>query len=282
VPNISDISLDRIRPLAVVSAALLLSVGVCLSQVQAPLAPAQPSLGNAAKLIQMTGQVSVYRGNASFALNFGDLVSPSQIVVTGPDGSATFQVADGSTIEVYPNSRFVFRETTGNWEELLHMIIGRVRVEIQHLGGHPNPNKVRTATAVISVRGTIFDVEVEDNDGTTLVAVEEGKVEVRHLLQTGSRLLNPGEWVEVFWNQPLAVRKTDYGVFWQRALNVVKDTLYEAVIHNRTGVPAGTPGTSGGGTAADKSGKTPPSDGTNSPGTSAPPAPPPAPPAPPH
>ncbi|HEY3839003.1 MAG TPA: FecR family protein [Bryobacteraceae bacterium] len=275
--NFPDISLDRIRPLAAVSAALLLSVGVCLSQVQAPPSLPQPSLGNAAKLIQMNGQVSVYRGNASFALNVGDLVSPSHIVVTGPDGSATFQVADGSTIEVYPNSRFVFRETMGNWEELLHMLLGRVRVEIQHLGGRPNPNKIRTATAVISVRGTVFDVEVEDNDGTTLVAVEEGKVEVRHLLQTGSRLLNPGEWVEVFWNQPLAVRKTDYGVFWQRALNVVKDTLYEAVVHNRTGAPAGgVPGTTGGGTAGDSNGKTPP------PNTSAPPAPPPAPTPPAH
>jgi ferric-dicitrate binding protein FerR (iron transport regulator) len=277
VLNFPDISLDRIRPLAAVSAALLLSVGVCLSQVQAPPSLPQPSLGNAAKLIQMNGQVSVYRGNASFALNVGDLVSPSHIVVTGPDGSATFQVADGSTIEVYPNSRFVFRETMGNWEELLHMLLGRVRVEIQHLGGRPNPNKIRTATAVISVRGTVFDVEVEDNDGTTLVAVEEGKVEVRHLLQTGSRLLNPGEWVEVFWNQPLAVRKTDYGVFWQRALNVVKDTLYEAVVHNRTGAPAGgVPGTTGGGTAGDSNGKTPP------PNTSAPPAPPPAPTPPAH
>ena len=277
-----DIPLDRIRPLAVVSAALLLSAGVCLSQVQAPPAPVNPTLGNAAKLIQMSGQVSVLRGTASFALNVGDLVSPTHVVVTGPDGSATFQVADGSTIEVYPNSRFVFRETVGNWEELLHMLLGRVRVEIQHLGGRPNPNKVRTATAVISVRGTVFDVEVEDSDGTTLVAVEEGKVEVRHLLQTGSRLLNPGEWVEVFWNQPLAVRKTDYGVFWQRALNVVKDTLYEAVVHNRTGAPAGgVPGSTGGGTAADRGGKTPPTDTTAGPNP-APPAPPPAPPPPAH
>ena len=56
---------------------------------------------------------------------------------------------------------------------------GRVKVHIQKLGGQPNNNRVTTPTAVISVRGTIFDVSVEDGE-STLVAVEEGLVEVRH------------------------------------------------------------------------------------------------------
>ncbi len=233
------------------------------------------------------------RGTATWALNVGDLIEPTQIVITGPDGSAIFQIADGSTVEVFPNSRFVFRETMGDWRDLLRVFMGRVRVEIQHLGGQPNPNKVRTATAVISVRGTIFDVEVEDSDGTTLVAVEEGRVQVQHVLQPGApKILNPGEWVEVFWNQPLAVRKTDYGVFAQRLMNLVKDTLYEALLHSHTGA-VGTPvGTSAGGTGADSNGggKTTGSGGTTSGGTSnggtttggsSTPPPPPAPPAPP-
>ena len=34
------------------------------------------------------------------------------------------QVSDGSTIEVYPNSQLVFRKNTGDWKDLLDLIIG--------------------------------------------------------------------------------------------------------------------------------------------------------------
>ena len=92
-----------------------------------------------------------------------------------------FQVSDGSTFEVYPNSRVVFRANPSNLKDLLDLLLGRVKVHIQKLGGQPNNNRVTTPTAVISVRGTVFDVTVEDQE-STLVAVEEGLVEVRHAL----------------------------------------------------------------------------------------------------
>src|SRR5438046_4906707 len=40
----------------------------------------------------------------------------SQIIVTGAEGYAVFQVADGSTFEVFQNSRVVFRDNPGNWK----------------------------------------------------------------------------------------------------------------------------------------------------------------------
>ena len=120
-------------------------------------------------------------------------MQPRQIIITGPDGFAVFQVSDGSTFEVFPNARVVFRENYGSWRDLLDVLLGRVKVHIQKLGGQPNYNRVRTPTAVISVRGTIFDVAVEDEDDTTLVSVEEGQVGVQHLLKPGpERILNPG------------------------------------------------------------------------------------------
>ena len=39
--------------------------------------------------------------------------------MTGPDGWGMFQVADGSTFEVFPNSRTVFRANQGDWRDLL-------------------------------------------------------------------------------------------------------------------------------------------------------------------
>ncbi len=266
------------RPV-VVSAALLLAAGVCLSQVQGPS-------DSAATLIQMAGQVSVLRGNATYALNLGETVLPQQLIITGPDGSAIFKVADGSTFEVFPNSKAVFRETMGDWTDLLRMLLGRVRVQIQHLGGVPNPNKVRTPTAVISVRGTIFDVTVEDQDGTTLVLVEEGKVQVRHLLQPGPpKSLERGEWVEIHPDEPLAAQKPDHGLLYRQLYRAFNDAMYQILLNGRAGTgPAGLPGgTSAGGGSSDKNGSGGSTGGGSTGGGSgAPPAPPPPPPPPPR
>ncbi len=92
------------------------------------------------------------------------------------------QVSDGSTIQVYPNSQFVFRANPGNWRDLIDMVLGRIRVHIEHLGGLPNPNTIRTQSAVISVRGTTFEVSVDESGDVTQVDVEEGAVEVQHAL----------------------------------------------------------------------------------------------------
>ncbi len=272
--NLTNNSARSIQRLAVASAAFLLYGGACLSA----------QTGGAAKLIRMGGQVSVLRGAATWALNVGDTIQPHQMIVTGPDGSATFEVADGSTFEVFPNAKAIFRNTPGNWQDLLEMMIGRVKVEIQHLaGGQPNYNKVRTATAVISVRGTVFDVTVRDDQGTTLVLVEEGVVEVRHQLQPGTRILHQGEWVEVFWNQPLAATKVDHGAIIQRIASAAKDAMYEILMHSHTGTGT-TPGTSSGGTSSDKNGTgtTDNKGGSGGSTGSAPPPPPAAPPPPPQ
>jgi len=81
-----------------------------------------------------------------------------------------------------------------SFSDLLNVVIGKVKVHIQHLPGIPNPNNVTTPTALISVRGTIFLVDVQDEQGTTTVSVDEGLVEVRHLkVASKSILIHPGE-----------------------------------------------------------------------------------------
>jgi len=238
----------------------------------AALASAQ--IDGAAKVLVLKGQVSVLRDNAPWALNVNDSIQPQQIVITGPDGSALFQVADGSKFEVFPNSRVVFRANRGDWKDLLEILLGKVKVEIEKIGGQPNYNKVRTPTAVISVRGTVFDVDVEDEDATTLVLVEEGQVEVRHLLQAGNgKLLNPGEWVRVYKNQPLAAKNVDKGAVLLRVVRAASDALYDGILQsaNSPGGRSGAP-VPGGGTGTSGSGD------RCAPNCKAPPAPPPPPP----
>jgi len=221
----------------------------------------------AAKVITLTGQVSVLRDDSPWVLNVGDSVQPRQIVITGPDGFAVFQVSDGSTFEVFPNARVVFRENPGSWRDLLDVLLGRVKVHIQKLGGQPNYNRVRTPTAVISVRGTIFDVAVEDEDDTTFVSVEEGQVGVQHLLKPGpERILNEGESIRVFRNQPLAQAAVDKNSVFREVLRRAEQALYQ-VIYRTPGTGGTTvPCTTGAGTNCDK--QNPPPSPTKPPPTS--------------
>jgi uncharacterized protein (DUF433 family) len=256
------------RPLSKMQLTLaaLLVAGCAGLRAQCPL----PGADGSSRLLSFTGQVSVMRGgNYAWALNTCDSVKPQEVVVTGPDGWGVFQVADGSKFEVYPNSRVVFRANQNNWTDMLEIWLGKVRVQIEHLGGLPNNNKVRTPTAVISVRGTIFDVEVEPDTHTTLVQDEEGVVVVDHVLQPSQRILHPGEYVRVYQNQPLAKAVIDKSGALQKLAQAARDAFYQAAV-NRNGAVGRVP-TSTTSVPGDKNG-----------GGTPPPPVPPAPPAPPH
>ncbi|HYO81996.1 MAG TPA: FecR family protein [Bryobacteraceae bacterium] len=226
--------------------------------------------GTAAQVLQLTGQVSVLKDSTPWALQAGSTVEPRQIVITGADGFAVFRVADGSTFEVYPNSRVTFRANPGNWHDLLDLWLGRVKIHIEKLsGGAPNHNRVRTPTAVISVRGTVFDVAVEDGD-STLVSVQEGLVAVEHALLPSKepKLVAGGEYLRVYRDQPLAKVAPNRDAAVRHGLNAVAEALYRILLRN----PTPTPG--GGGVGGGPSGPAPLPGDT---GNSEPPPPPPAP-----
>ncbi len=187
-------------------------------------------------------------------------VKGGEMIVTLSDGHAIFRISDGSTFEVFPNSRVSFQD---KWtiEDMLTLLLGRIRVQIEHRNG-PNHKKVQTPTAVISVRGTIFDVSVEDDDGTTYVSVEEGQVDVRHLLLSGPpKILNQYDSIRIFANQPLAkAASPGPGVkFWfDRLKNAVGDLILNnpgGVMNGGGGLPGGAGGAQG---DAGKTKKTPP------------------------
>ena len=229
------------------------------------LLPASAQTSGAAKVVSLTGQVSVLRDNSPWVLDIGNIIQPKQLIVTGPDGYAVFEVlSDGSRFEVFPNSKTVFRANPSNWRDLLDVFIGRVKVHIQKLGGMPNNNSVHTQTAVISVRGTVFDVVVEDEDDTTLVSVDEGIVEVEHRLKPGRpRMLSAGESVRVFKNQPLTASSVDRSGIIRRVLGALEDAIYTAgrTANGGGSVPGGSTPTATGQGDKDK-GAPPPSTAT--------------------
>jgi hypothetical protein len=228
-------SLGRIA--RIVSGLLIAATGIVCSAQQFSLPP-----DSAAQVITLQGQVSVLHDSEPWALNVGDKIQIQQVIVSGPDGYAKFQVSDGSFFEVYPNSNVVFRKNPGNLRDFLDLLVGRVKIHIQKWGGQPNPNRILTPTAVISVRGTTFDVSVDDDDQTTLVSVEEGVVDVDHALKPGkTRTLTAGESIEVRKYEPLSQSIVDKGAIMQRVLRALGQAANIAITNSRT-AGVGTPG----------------------------------------
>jgi hypothetical protein len=239
---------------------------VCLAQ----MFPAPPE--SAAKVVSVSGSVSVLKDSQPWALSVGDSVQVRQIIISGPDGHALFQVSDGSTFEVFPNSHVTFRKNPPNWRDLIDVLVGRVKVHIQHWGNQPNPNRIFTPSAVISVRGTTFDVSVNDDDESTVIEVEEGQVAVQHaILPRGNpKVVNAGESITVYKTQPLEAHVVDKGTVAQHVLRALVDAVSTSVTRNPRTSGTGVPGSTGGGGVGDTKRPDPP------------PPPPPPPPGPPQ
>jgi ferric-dicitrate binding protein FerR (iron transport regulator) len=236
------------------------------------------SAGSAATLLSAAGDVSVLRSDSVWALFPNDTVQPGETIITGPEGFAEFRVADGSTFQVYPDSRVVFRKNPGTVRDLLDVFLGRVKVYIQHLGGRPNRHRVFTPTAVISVRGTVFEISVDETE-TTLIAVDEGVVGVTHRLLPSNEEISveAGQSLVVYRDAPLAKA----GIDKSRAVRMMEGFARAAAsVWQRSRGPAGsTPGGGGGGGGnlpGDEPAPEAPPPPSNTPDAQAP-APPPAP-----
>jgi len=230
----------------------------------------------AATVVEAQGSVSVMKHGEEWALFDGDQVEVGQTIVTGTDGFARLEVADGSFFLVFPESHVVFRKNPASLRDLIDVFLGRVKVYIEHFGDRPNPHKVYTPTAVISVRGTTFDVIVDETE-TVVVQVEEGLVTVRHrLMPSQDADLEAGDQITVHPSVPIAKAGAD-----KQKIVAVMDRMARTAAsiwqRSRRGVPGsgggGAPGgggTGGGGLPGDEEAPAPPP---------APPPPPPAPPA---
>src|SRR6266850_930973 len=138
----------------------------------------------------------------------GDVLQPGQEIDTRGGGHLTIELSDGSLVIVAPGSRILLKDfrAARNLRELLDVLLGRVRVKINHFGSRPNPYRINSPTASIAVRGTEFSVAVEPR-GDTQVVVYEGTVEVssfanpRHpvLVQPGHGVIvRPNEDIQFF------------------------------------------------------------------------------------
>jgi hypothetical protein len=135
----------------------------------------------------------------------GDVLFPGEEITTRGGGHLTIELTDGSLVVVGPGSRILLKDfrTASSVRELFEILLGRVRIQINHFGGKPNPYRINSPTASIAVRGTEFSVAV-NGIGETEVVVYEGLVEVASLSNPQNKVLvHPGQGVIVRPNQDI-------------------------------------------------------------------------------
>jgi hypothetical protein len=144
-------------------------------------------------------------GQAPTGAQRGDVLFPGEEIDTRGGGHLSIELSDGSLVLVRPGSRVLLKDfrAANTLRELFEVLLGRVRVKINHFGGRPNPYRINSPTASIAVRGTEFSVAV-NGIGDTEVVVYEGLVEVTSLSNPQNKVLvHPGQGVIVRPNQDI-------------------------------------------------------------------------------
>jgi hypothetical protein len=135
-----------------------------------------------ARVTAIEGPVEIHRQPANqavaqkIAFKIDDELRAGDTIITGRKGRLALGLSDGSQAVVAPESTVVIKDLSQSPRALFNVIRGKTRIHIEKLGGQPNPYRVNTPTAVIAVRGTIFDVLVEGDQ--TRVFLHEGAVAV--------------------------------------------------------------------------------------------------------
>lgn len=155
-----------------------------------------------AKVLSSEGPVEIRRatnGQAQIqpiAFKANDELNVGDTIVTGKKGRLVLGLSDGSQAVIAPQTTVTIQNLQQSPRTLFNVLRGKTRVHIEKHGGQPNPYRVNTPTAVIAVRGTIFDVLVKDNE--TEVFLHEGQVSVFNLaLPNQPVLLAPGQTTRI-------------------------------------------------------------------------------------
>ena len=153
-----------------------------------------------ARVTSVSGAATISgNGRNNVRLVRGTTLAPGDEIDTRRGGRVVIDLTDGSQVVVLPNSRIVIGsfQNAASLKELLQITLGRIRVKINHFKGKPNPYRIKSPTASIAVRGTVFEVIVEPL-GDTKVVVTEGAVEVASLRDPANPLIaEPGRNVIV-------------------------------------------------------------------------------------
>ncbi len=152
------------------------ALGVLLLQ----FAAAATAADGPASVVQINGVPRVQRNGQTSDLQVEMTVALDAVVETDAGAKAKLRLADGSILDIGPQSRLALREFVsepGSRRARLEVLFGRFRLAITPFVGGRSDYEVRTPTAVAGVRGTVL---WGDTDVDAICALE-GHVEVRAL-----------------------------------------------------------------------------------------------------
>src|SRR5258708_5000188 len=168
-----------------------ISSGIAFAQEQQPSsAPATAAIAGAT--------IAEWKGNIRLSLPGqlpsnplrGEQLPPGTILDTG-SGRLLLRLSDGSEVMVRARTRLQVQQPSLTDPSYFQLLLGRIRALINKRTGGAVPFELGTPSAVIAVRGTQFDVEVNPHN-VTEVDVVDGLVEVYGRNTTGgSGLLEP-------------------------------------------------------------------------------------------
>jgi len=142
--------------------ALTLLHGIASAQSAVPAEQQAGTVKSVRGDVQLLGANGTPRVAAS-----GDVLSPIDRILTGPDSAASVVLRDGTTMVVGPSSRldvkeFHFDATTQDGGLLVSLLRGSMRMITGLIGkSHPDAVRVETQTATIGIRGTDFIVQAD-------------------------------------------------------------------------------------------------------------------------
>ena len=148
--------------------------------------------------------VSVVKGEAQFhspqgvgLLSQPGLSLSAESTIETGKGSVVLNLQDGSQVLVKPHSRVTLKSPNQGKGYFLELILGKIMAQVQKRLGNSPSFRMGTPTAVITVRGTRFTVEVTKKS-KTIVDVFEGLVAVTGITEGGNPVLvQPGFWTEI-------------------------------------------------------------------------------------
>lgn len=166
-----------IRPLSMRATATVLSVVLALTPT---FGFAQTAIGNTSKVVN---QVEASAASAVRRLALRDSIFQAEVIKTSARSATELVFRDETTITIGPEAQvtldtFVFDPDPAKAKVVVRQSVGALRFVSGKLANVAY--EIRTPTATIGVRGTVFTVVVAAN-GLTTVSVEAGVVAVSNV-----------------------------------------------------------------------------------------------------
>src|SRR5579864_6657428 len=171
--------------------AFLLAISLPLLAQNAPLEPTALPIGSAV-VSEVKGELVITSPQGTPVVGQRGATLSAESRIETAKGTVLLELQDGSQVLIKAHSNVVLKAPNEGNGYSLELFIGKIMAKVQkRLGGAPS-FRMGTPSAVITVRGTRFSVEVNKKQ-KTYVEVYEGLVQVGGLTQGSPQvLIRPG------------------------------------------------------------------------------------------